>query len=138
MNKLLLRKFYCIFVVGAISYIYDIHRRPCNAKPEVSLVHWMHHVYSAYLWFGVILFGFDPYYHLVVSIITFSLWNIFGWKCFVTMFTNELCGRDIDDNHDDIMNLISRAACSSVDYYVFVILAILVDLFYIFKIKRNF
>lgn len=92
-----------LLIISTLSYVLDVSEGNCpSATVALSLIHFGHHVFSNYLWFGSIM-GFDPATHFVVASITLTGWFMFGWKCFITMYYNQNCNNPVERHHNDIM-----------------------------------
>lgn len=71
-----------------LQYLIDIQMYPCNSL-KGNLILYLHHLVDIYIYFGGFLF--NPFYHLIVVIITLLHWLSNNDKCILTEWVNSIC-----------------------------------------------
>ena len=96
------------FALSILSFLYEnAYIQNCNKNLITYLISFLHHIGSMYVVFGSLFFGYYLF-HLIVVVITASLWQVFNDQCVVTIYYNKLCGLPKKSAHKDLVYLLNQ------------------------------
>ena len=96
------------FALSILSFLYEnAYLQNCNKNLITYLISFLHHIGSMYVVFGSLFFGYYLF-HLIVVVITASLWQVFNDQCVVTIYYNKLCGLPKKSAHKDLVYLLNQ------------------------------
>lgn len=127
-------KIYLFLLLGILSFLIDKYFYPCEKEEDIkiNLMHILHHIFSNYLFFGSLLFGYYKY-HLFFVTIGVLHWLFNDDKCIITVIYNKSCGFKVSMRHRDIAYHIQKL----INLNVFVMLSIIIlyDIYMIYMKK---
>ena len=92
-------------------------------RPDASLVLLFHHIGSAYIYFGSILFGFYKF-HILVCLFVLVMWIKSKFNCVITEMYNKMININPNDKLKDITYYISKI--TEIQYlHIFVLIGVL-------------
>jgi hypothetical protein len=77
-----------LIFLTTLQYLIDIQMYPCDGI-KGNLILYFHHLVDIYIYFGGYLF--NPFYHLIVVIVTLLHWVTNDDKCALTEWANSIC-----------------------------------------------
>lgn len=96
------------FALSISSFLYEnAYLQNCKKNLITYLISLLHHIGSMYVVFGSLFFGYYLF-HLIVVVITASLWQVFNDQCVVTIYYNKLCGLPKKSAHKDLVYLLNQ------------------------------
>ena len=126
-NKIILFLLLVLF-----SFSIDKYNNPCkNESLYVNILHLLHHVFSNFLFYGSLFFGYHLY-HLLIILLTYLSWYFYNGRCIVSDLYNKLCGFPIKTRLKDITYYLTEHLLQ-IDFYTFLTVIVLYDLINIIK-----
>lgn len=122
-------------IISLVSFLYEnVYLKNCNKNLYTYLISLLHHVGSMYIVFGSLFFK-NYLFHIIIVILTVSLWQVFDNRCILTLYYNKLCELPEKSGHKDIVYLINNFLDIKNFHYYIAVIIILFDLIMI-MLKR--
>ena len=137
-SKVLIMKFNSkLFIfLTILQYLIDIQMYPCNVI-KGNLILYFHHLVNIYIYFGGFLF--NPFYHLIIIIITLLHWLSNDNKCFLTEWSNKICYPEYTEykSFNDFSQMLGiQQKYPNISYY-YLCFVILYDIIMIHKYSKT-
>ena len=106
-------------IISLVSFLYEnVYLKNCNKNLYTYLISLIHHIGSMYIVFGSLFFK-NYLFHLIIVLITVSLWQVFDNRCILTLYYNKLCELPKKSGHKDIVYFINKILnVKNFHYYV--------------------
>ena len=108
MREILKKKLFIFFILVAISFLIERFYVECkNYSNYTIFLSLLHHVFSVYLYFGTFIFRYYLF-NIIIGLLTIFAWILFGNRCFLSLYYNNLCGIDKNVQFHDIVNFTNK------------------------------
>ena len=136
MREILNKKLYIFFILVTISFLIERYYVECkNYSIYTTSLSLLHHIFSVYLYFGTLIFRYYIF-NIIICLLTIFGWSIFGNRCFLTLYYNNICGIDKKIQFHDIINFTNKFF--KIDYFHYYILTfIFIYNFYFLVCAKN-
>jgi len=95
-------------ILVTISFFIERYYVKCNNNTIYTIsLSLLHHIFSVYLYFGTFIFRYYIF-NITIGLLTLFGWIIFGNRCFLTLYYNNICGIDKNTQFHDIVNFINK------------------------------
>ena len=121
MREILKKNLAVFFILVTISFLIERHYVVCkNYSTYTISLSLLHHIFSVYLYFGTFIFRYYLF-NITIGLLTLFGWIIFGNRCFLTLYYNNICGIDKNVQFHDIINFTNKFL--KIDYFHYYILS---------------
>ena len=94
--------------ISFLSFLYEnVFLKNCNKNVYTYLISLFHHIGSMYIIFGSLFFQ-NYFIHLIIVVITVSLWKVFNNRCILTVYYNKLCNLPKSYPHKDLVYFMNK------------------------------
>lgn len=131
-----MRKIYMFLILVVVSFSIERYYLTCNnATAYTIFLSFVHHVFSVYLYFGTFIFRFYLF-NILIGLATMFGWFLFGNRCFLSIYYNNLCGLPEKEQFHDIVNFTNKFLKIDNFHYYILLFIFIYNFYYLCVAKK--